>query len=161
MHDFAPYLPLIGVLLGLLSLVAAFRAGRRRRLVENLPTFKTTGVFIGLVELKGTAESAAPLTSYLSGQPCVHYIPIHATLYVMGQARERQDVVAPEITRDDHAPMFLISTRSAEQVAAGMKWGERLLQRHCHAVQYPAGNRAREVCGPARGDGTADAHGGQ
>ncbi len=184
------------------GLGGAFRAGRRRRLVENLPTSKTTGVFIGLVELKGTAESASPLTSYLAEQPCVEYqwsveehwsrtvtetytdsdgktqtrtrhesgwttvasggemipfylqddcgvilvrpegaklepaamfdetvgrgdplyyakgpagavadsdhrrrfvergIPLHAMLYVMGQARERQDVVAPEIAQD-------------------------------------------------------------
>ena len=73
MHDFAPFLPLVGLLLGLLCLGGAFRAGRRRRLVDNLPTSKTTGVFIGLVELKGTAESARPLTSYLAGQPCVYY----------------------------------------------------------------------------------------
>ena len=33
-------------------------------------------------------------------------------LYVMGQARERQDVIAPEIASDRNAPMFLISTRS-------------------------------------------------
>ena len=73
MHDFPSYLPLIGALLGLLTLWGAFRAGRRRRLVENLPTSKTTGVFIGLVELKGTAESANPLTSFLAEQPCVDY----------------------------------------------------------------------------------------
>ena len=66
MQDFAPFLPLAGGLLGLLCLVGAFRAGRRARLVENLPTSKTTGVFIGLVELKGTAESGQPLTSYLA-----------------------------------------------------------------------------------------------
>ena len=227
MHDFAPFLPLIGSLLGLLGLAGAFRAGRRRRLVENLPTSKTTGVFIGLVELKGTAESASPLTSYLAEQPCVDYqwsvdehwsrtvtetytdsngktqtrtrhesgwttvanggemipfylqddcgvvlirpegaklepatmfdetvgrgdplyyakgpagavansdhrrrfveqgIPLHAPLYVMGQARERQDVVAAEIAQDRNAPMFLISTRSEEQISSGMKWGEQ------------------------------------
>jgi hypothetical protein len=227
MHDFVPYLPVVGSLLGLLVLVGAFRAGKRRRLVENLPTSKTTGVFIGLVELKGTAESAKPLTSRLAEQPCVAYqwsveeewsrtvtethtdsdgkshteshtesgwttvagggeqipfylkddcgvvlirpdgaklepvelfdetvslgdplyyakgpadavadsdehrrfvehgIPLHAALYVMGQAREREDVVAPEIARDGNAPMFLISTRSEEQIGSGMKWGER------------------------------------
>ena len=227
MHDFTPFLPLVGSLLGLLVLCMAFRAGRRRRLIENLPTSKTTGVFIGLVELKGTAESAGPLTSYLAEQPCVEYqwsveehwsrtitesytdseghtqtrtrhesgwttvasggemipfylqddcgvvlirpegaklepgtifddtvgqgdslyyakgpagavadsdyerrfveegIPLHAALYVMGQAREREDVVAPEIAQDRHAPMFLISTRSEEQIDSGMKWGER------------------------------------
>ena len=226
MHDFAPFLPLVGVLLALLCLAGAFRAGRRRRLIENLPTSKTQGVFIGLVELKGTAESAAPLVSFLAEQPCVHYhwtveehwsrtvtetytdsngktqtrtrhesgwttmasggntipfylkddcgavlvrpqgaqvepatmfdetvgtgdplyygkgpsgsvansdhrrrffeqgIPHHATLYVVGQARERQDVVAPEIAADAQAPMFLISTRTEEQVDSGMKWGQ-------------------------------------
>ena len=227
MHDFAPYLPLLGSLLGLLSLAAAFRAGRRWRLVDNLPISKTTGVFIGLVELEGSAEPEHPLVSYLAGAPCVYYrwnveehwsrtvvesytdsngkpqmrtryesgwtsvgsgseitrfylrddcgvtlvrpegaklepselfdqtcgrgdplyyakgpaqavgdsdhrrrfteqgIAEHARLYVMGQAREREDVVAPEIAADGNAPMFLISTRSQEQVSAGMKWGER------------------------------------
>jgi hypothetical protein len=227
MHDFAPLLPWIGLLLGVLCLAGAFRAGRRWRLLENLPTSKTTGVFIGLVELKGTAESAQPLTSFLAGQPCVYYrwsveerwsrtvtethtdsqghtrtttrhesgwttvaqggetasfflqddcgailirpegakvepaemfdetagrddplyygkgpagavgnsdhrrrfvedgIPQHAMLYVLGQARERQDVVAPEVACDRNAPMFLISTRREEQVSSGMKWGQR------------------------------------
>jgi len=226
MHEFARFLPLLGALLGLLCLVAAFRAGRRRRLVENLPTSKTTGVFIGLVELQGTAESSQPLTSYLAEHPCVcyqwqveehwsrtvtetytdkdgkthtrtrhesgwttvadggetaafyvqddcgavvvrpegaaleltelfdetcgpgdplyygkgpagavsnsdyrrrfreHGIPLHAAIYVVGQARERQDAVAPEICQDSHAPMFLISTRSEEQVRSGAKWGQ-------------------------------------
>lgn len=227
MHDPTSFLPLMGVLLGVLCLMAGYHAGRRRRLVENLPTSKATGVFIGLVELKGTAESTRPLTSYLAGQACVHYewsveehwsrtvtehytdkdgkrrtrtrresgwkrvadggemipfylkddcgavlvqpegaklelltlfdetcgrldplyyskgpehavsnsdhrrrfvesgIPLHTPLYVMGQARERQDVVAPEIAADANAPMFLISARTEEQVSSGMKWGER------------------------------------
>ena len=227
MHDFAPFLPLVGALLALLCLAGTFRAGRRARLVENLPTSKTTGVFIGLVELKGTAESGSPLTSYLAEEPCVDYqwcvqehwsrtvtetytdkdghtqtrtreesgwttvaeggetspfylqddcgvilvrpqgaklerlgmfdehctpgdalyyakgpagsiadsdfrrrfvetgIPLHTRLYVMGQARERQDVVAPEIAEDRNAPMFIISTRSEEQIESGLKWGGR------------------------------------
>lgn len=227
MHDYAPFLPLAGALLALAGLFAAFRDGRRRRLIENLPTSKTTGVFIGLVELKGTAESAEPLTSYLAGAACVQYrwsveehwsrtvtetytddkgrmqtrtrtesgwtqvadgdemipfylqddcgvvlvrpagakiepvkifdetcgtgdplyyskgpagavadstfcrrfvemaLPLKANLFIVGQARERQDVVAPEIAVDATAPMFLISTRSEEQVASGMKWGAR------------------------------------
>ena len=49
------------------------RAGRRRRLVENLPTSKTTGVFIGLVVLKGSAEAAIRSTSFLAEQPCTDY----------------------------------------------------------------------------------------
>ena len=224
MHDFIPFLPWLGLLLGLLCLAGAFRSGRLRRLVENLPTSKTTGVFIGLVDLKGSAEAAQPLASYLAGQSCVHYewsvaehwsrtvtetytdsegktqtrtrnesgwttvasggemipfflrddcgvilvwpagaklepktwfdetcgrgdplyygkgpagavgdsdhrrrfteqgIPQHAMLCVIGQARERQDVVAPEIAHDPEAPLFLISTRSQEQVGSGMKW---------------------------------------
>jgi len=227
MHDYAVYFPFAGALLGVLCLWAAFRSGRRWRLVENLPTSKTTGVFIGLVELKGTAETAQPLVSFLAEQPCVYYrwsveeqwsrtvtethtdadgkthtttrtesgwttvaeggdvipfylhddcgavliqpdgskiessrmfdetcglgdplyygkgpaggvansdgrrrfseqgVPHHAMVYVVGQARERQDVVAAEIAYDQNAPMFLISTRSEEQVASGMKWGQR------------------------------------
>ena len=227
MRDFAPFLPLIGAVLALVSLAMAFRNGRRRRLIENLPTSKTSGVFIGFVELKGTAESAQPLRSYLAEKACVHYawtveehwsrtvtttetdskgntrtvtrhesgwtrvddggetipfylqddcgvvlvrpdgakiepltifdeictplsalyygkgpatgvmdsdhrrrfvelgIPLKANLYIVGQSRERQDVVAPEIAADESAPMFLISTRTEEQVSSGMKWGAR------------------------------------
>ena len=227
MHDFAPFLPLIGALIAVASLIAAFRAGRRRRLIENLPTSKTSGVFIGLVELKGTAESAEPLTSFLAAQACVQYawtvqehwsrtvtttetdskgntrtvtrhesgwttvadggemipfylqddcgvilvqpedakieplkifdetcglgdplyygkgpagaignsdyrrrfvengIPLQTNLFIVGQARERQDIVAPEIAADKNAPLFLISTRTEEQVSSGMKWGAR------------------------------------
>jgi len=227
MRDFAPFLPLLGALLAMAGLVMAFRDGRRRRLIDNLPTSKTSGVFIGFVELKGTAESVRPLSSYLAGQACVHYawtveehwsrtytttetdskgnsrtvthhesgwtrvdnggeaipfylqddcgvilirpdgakietlamfdetctplnalyygkgpagavansdmrrrfvetgIPLKTELYIVGQSRERQDIVAPEIAADEHAPMFLISTRSEEQVSSGMKWGSR------------------------------------
>jgi hypothetical protein len=219
--------PLIGILLPVLCLVFSLRSARRRRLVENLPTSKTTGVFIGLVEIKGTAESEQPLTSYLAGQSCVYYgwsisehwsrtvtetytdekgnirtrtrqesgwttvasggesvpfylqddcgvilvrpdgakieanqvvnftcdpshpfyygkgpatavansdyrrcfvenaIPLHATLYVMGQAREREDVVAAEIANDPNAEMFLISMRTEEQVGSALKWKGR------------------------------------
>jgi hypothetical protein len=227
MRDFAPFLPVIGALLALVGLVCAFRNGRQRRLIENLPTSKTSGVFIGLVELKGAAETAEPLTSFLAAQACVQYawtveehwsrtvtetytddkgrtqtrtrtksgwtqvasggemipfylrddcgvilvrpdgakiepvkifdetctplnalyygkgpagavansdmrrrfvetaLPLKANLFVVGQARERQDVIAPEIAADDTAPLFLISTRSQEQVSGGMKWGAR------------------------------------
>lgn len=226
--SWAPYLPWLGGLLSLVCLAFALRAGKRKRLVDNLPTSKTTGVFIGLVELKGTAEAAAPLVSYLAGQPCVQYqwtveehwsrtvtetytdsegktqtrirhesgwktvdqggevapfylqddcgvllvrpdgariesstifdetcgtssplyygkgpqaavadsdfrrrfretaLPLHAQLYVMGQSRERQDVVAPEIAFDKDAPLFLISTRTEKQISSGFRgifWG--------------------------------------
>jgi len=71
--SWAPYLPWLSSALALGCLGFALRSGKRKRLIDNLPTSKTTGVFIGLVELKGTAESARPLTSYLAGQPCVQY----------------------------------------------------------------------------------------
>jgi hypothetical protein len=52
-------------------------------------------------------------------------VPVKAALFIVGQARERKDLVAPEIAADNNAPMYLISTRSQEQVSSGMKWGAR------------------------------------
>jgi hypothetical protein len=43
----------------------------------------------------------------------------------MGQSRERKDIVAPEIAADKLAPMFLISTRTEEQVRSRLGWGCR------------------------------------
>ena len=225
MNNAAVYPPLAGIVLGLLFLWGSLRLRRKRRLIDDLPTAKTQGVFIGLVELKGTAESTAPLTAFLSAQRCVQYhyhvdehwsrtvtesytdsngksqtrtkhesgwttvaqsgeigefylqddtgtvlvrpqgakiepavffdetcdrshplyyakgppqviadsdhrrrfvesgIALHAPLYLVGQARERADVVAPEIAADKEAPMFLISTRSEEKVRAGLGFG--------------------------------------
>jgi hypothetical protein len=214
--------PAIGAVLGVVFLVLSIRAGRRRRLLDDTPTCKTTGVFIGMVELKGTAESERPLRSFLAEQNCVHYqwsvdehwsrtvtetytdsngktqtrtrhesgwktvasggeqtpfylqddcgvvqvvpdgaetelaemfnetcgrmdglyyakgpafavsdsdhrrrfvergIPLHARIYVMGQARERKDVVAAEIAQSSNAPLFMISTRNEESISGGM-----------------------------------------
>ncbi len=193
----------------------------RKHLIDDLPTSKTQGVFIGLVELKGTAESEKPINSFLSETKCVYYkwqidehwsrtvvetytdaqghsqtrtrtesgwtkiaggsdsipfylkddtgiirvlpkgasvdgakvfnktcgpsdkiyyekgpprelansthqrrfqetaLPLHAILYVMGQARERSDVVAAEITEDKNAPAFIISTKTERQISSG------------------------------------------
>ncbi len=214
--------PCAGVVLALVMLALALRAARKQRLVNDLPTSKTTGVFIGLVELKGTAEVETPVTSFQAEQACVWYhwsveehwsrtvtetytdsdgktqtrtrtesgwttvadggemipfylkddcgvirvqpegakiepqtlfdqtcgrfdalyyakgpagavadsdhrrrfvekgIALHALLFVVGQACERSDVVAAEIAQDKNAPMFLISTRSEEQVSCGL-----------------------------------------
>lgn len=200
------------------------RAVRLRRLIQDLPTSKTKGVFIGLVELKGTAEIEEPLTSFLAETACVQFawsvseewrrivtytvtdkdgntrtetrvesgwttvasgglsspfylvddtgsilvrpegaslegrsvfsetvsvfsdlyygkgppggipdstgrrlfsetaVPLHAPVFVVGKARQREDVVAAEIAKDPDAPLFLISTRSEEQVAGGHGW---------------------------------------
>ena len=230
MENQAPLLlwPTVGSLLALLCLYFSLRAARRRRFVDNLPTSKTTGVFLGLVELKGTAEAEKPLTSFLAETACVYYtwsveehwsrtvtetytdsqgrtqtrtrhesgwktvasggeeiafhlqddcgviriqpagakmepvevfdttcgrtdplyygkgpalavadsdhrrhfveraISLHARIYIMGQARERNDIVAPEIAHEGHEPMFLISTRTEEQVSSGLHWTFRL-----------------------------------
>ncbi len=219
------FVPFLGAALALLALIAAYRAGRTRRLIDNIPTSKTTGVFIGLVEVKGRADTTNPVVGYLSGRECVcfywrvdehwsrtvteteqdsegrtrtrvrhesgwqtvasggnegpfylcddcgevlvipkganieplglfdetcaigdplyyakgpssaiansdhrrHFvetgIPVGTELYVVGQARERKDVVAPEIAQDLSAPLFLISTRTEKQVSAGFGRG--------------------------------------
>jgi len=210
--------PILGGVFALLCLIAAYRAGRRGKLIENIPTSSTAGVFIGLVELKGCVESANPLTSFLAGGRCVYYhwsveehwshtvtetytdskgrtqtrtrhesgwktvasggeaqpfylrdedgvvlirphqakiepvvvfaetcgradplyygkgpagsvthsdhrrrfteraLPVGQSLYVMGQARERTDIVAPEIAHDPSAPMFLISVHTEQRI---------------------------------------------
>ncbi len=214
----------VGILLAAICLVFALRAGRRRRLIDNIPTTKTAGVFIGLVELQGSAESERPLISFLAQTPCVYYtwnvaehwsrtvvetytdsngktqtrtrhesgwatvagdghqmpfylsddegvilvrpegakieparvfeeicdpsdplyydkgpleavsdsdhrrrfteeaICLHAPIYLMGRAREREDIIAAEVAHDPDAPIFLISTRSEAKVSAGFKW---------------------------------------
>ena len=71
--EVAVYSPWAGAALAFLCLYAALRANRRRRWVDDTPTSKTTGVFIGLVEVKGTAEVERPVISYLAGRSCVQY----------------------------------------------------------------------------------------
>jgi hypothetical protein len=211
----------ISILGGLGCLIAGFHALWRKRLIDDIPTSKTQGAFIGLTELKGTTESDSPLCSFLAGISCVHYeyhiqehwsrtvhetytdskghirhrtrvesgwtdvdsggnsipfylkddtgiirvipegakindvttfdqtctpgdplyygkgpdgaishsthqrrfvenaIPIHIELYIMGQARERQDIAAAEIAMDKNAEMFLISTKTEKQISKG------------------------------------------
>lgn len=224
LQDISPLLPWIGAAIAIFSLFMSWRACRRKRLIDNLPTSKTQGVFIGLVELKGTSECEQPLVSYLAEAPCVYYsfdveerwsrwvtttesdgrggtrtvtrresgwtsvasetemtpfyvqddtghllvrpqgarieaaqvfdrtcttgdalffgkgpsglimdsdgvrrftesaIPLHAMLYIVGQARERKDLVAPEIAADPQAADFLVSVRSEEEVSGGLGW---------------------------------------
>jgi hypothetical protein len=198
---------------------------RRRRIMSDTPTSKTQGVFIGEVEVKGTAEVVEPLASFLAGAACVHYawrvdeawsrwvtetytdskgntrtrqkresgwatvakggqtipfylrddtgvllvrpagakfeaqkffdqtvgrsdplyygrgpatgvpdsdhrrrfsevgIRLHAPLFVAGRARERADLVAPEIAASEQADFFLISTRTEEKISASLgRW---------------------------------------
>jgi len=211
---------IIGVFLSLLMLTISLHGRRRQRLLRDLPTSKACSVFIGLVELKGTAETQAPFTSFLARQPCAQYayrveehwsrvvvttttdskgrshtttrhesgwetvasggerapfylqddtgyvlirpeaadlqpaemfsrtverddplyygqgpegavantdhrrrfvetgLPLHVPLYIVGQARERTDVVAPEIAAAKDAELFLISTKGEEKVTS-------------------------------------------
>jgi len=218
------FLPWIGAVIAVFALFASLRACHRKRLIDNLPTSKTQGVFIGLVELKGTVRCEQPLVSYLAATACVYYsfdieerwsrtvtetesdgkggtrtvtrtesgwtsvnsrtestlfyvqddtgnllvrpegariealgvfsqtcstfdplyygkgpaggimnsdhvrrftekaIPLQAPLFIVGQARERQDIVAPEIAADPKASEYLISVRTQEQVSSGLGW---------------------------------------
>lgn len=195
---------------------------RRQRILADTPTSKAQGVFIGFVELKGTAEAAQPLTSFLAETACVLYswrveehwsrtvterytdskgnsqtrtrhesgwttvatggetipfylrddtgvvlvrpkdaslelnelfsetvsrgdelyygkgpalsvansdhrrrfvesgIRLHAPLFIAGRARERSDVVAPEIAASPEAELFVISTRSEEKLSSSL-----------------------------------------
>src|SRR5476649_1251897 len=247
-HDIGPFLPWIGLLIAAFSLYASLRACWQRRLIDNLPTSKTQGVFIGLVELKGTVQCEQPLVSYLAGTSCVYYsfdieerwsrlvtetesdgkggtrtvtrtesgwttvdsriestpfyvqddtgsllvrpegariealgvfdqtcspfdtlyyakgpaggivdsdhvrhfsekaVPLQAPLFIVGQARERQDIVAPEIAADPKASEFLVSIRSEEQVSSGLGW-QILLLFLLGAVIAPGGHWLRYLVG--------------
>lgn len=217
---------LIGVFLAVVSQYMGFSHFRKRRIIEDTPTSKAKGVFMGLVEICGTAVKPDPLTSYLSESPCVYYswsvnerwsrtvretyrdaqgktktrtrresgwtrvagggdftvfdvcddtgcvqidpegakiqgevslrrtcdnrdplyfgkgpesevrnsdhvrrfyetcVPVGASVYVIGQAKERSDKVAPEISWSSDAPIFLISTKSEDKISSS------------HAVKY-------------------------
>ena len=224
MELFWQSLPWLCAGLALLSLVFALRSGRHQLLIDNLPTSKTSGVFMGLVELKGTAETDAPVKSQFMNVECVWFrytvrersttytnttstdsdgrttssreshtewttiasvtqdslpfflkddrgvvrvqpkgakiepqtalnktfrrgddmydqvfhrevansdgvreikeevIRLHTRIFVVGQARQRRDIVAAEIAADPQAPLFLISTKSEESVSRGLWW---------------------------------------
>jgi hypothetical protein len=221
MDTLHPAGPLIGPPLALAALLFSLRQRRRQRLLADLPTSKVQGVFIGLVELKGSAESESPLVSHLAGRRCVDYewkveehwrrtvtttttdskgrrrtttrtttgwdtvarggdhqsfylkddtgavlvhprgarvdraslferivsradplyhgkgpstsvsgstgkrrfrengIPLHTPVYLVGSARERADVVAPEIAATDGSE-FIVSTRDESSVSRGL-----------------------------------------
>lgn len=55
-------------------LTKTFKTLREQRLIENTPTVKAKSVFIGTVELRGTAtlENVRPLIASISGLPCVY-----------------------------------------------------------------------------------------
>lgn len=73
MDKLIPLMPWIASLLALACAAVALHNNSRKRLIQSLPTSKTDGVFVGLVELSGTAESGNPLQSYLAEVSCVHF----------------------------------------------------------------------------------------
>ena len=70
---FWQWLPALCALLALTSLAGGLAACRKQLLIDNLPTSKTSGVFMGLVELKGTADSETPMKSQMAEVPCVWF----------------------------------------------------------------------------------------
>ena len=50
-----------------------WRVMRFKRTVEDVPTSKVKGVFIGLNEVKGKVKSDEPLQTYLTESPTVWY----------------------------------------------------------------------------------------
>lgn len=91
MDDLQLWVPLVCSVIGMACLWASLRLRRRHRLFNDLPTSKVSGVFIGLVEVKGTAESEAPFISRLAEAPCVYH---------GWEVRERWSRVVTETTTD-------------------------------------------------------------
>jgi len=60
-------------LLALVAVVMSVRSSRMRRYLHDTPTSPVAGVFVGDVEVQGTAETDGPLQTYLSEMPCVHH----------------------------------------------------------------------------------------
>ena len=73
MQELYPFVPWVGGLLAFACLLASFRDFRRKSLTEGLPTSRALGVFMGLVEMKGTAECTKPVRSVLTEVDCVYY----------------------------------------------------------------------------------------
>ena len=67
------WIPAVIAAASLVSLAMSLRAVKRRRIIDDTPTSKTTGVFIGMVELSGHACAEQPVTSYLANTECVHF----------------------------------------------------------------------------------------
>ncbi len=76
-EDFEGAMRIIGGALPLvIALICVFvyaRGTKRKRLIEDTPTSKVKGVFIGLNEIKGTANLIANMRSYLNESVCCWY----------------------------------------------------------------------------------------
>lgn len=93
-----------GVALGFLVFLCV-RAGlwrlRRRRLLSDLPTTPAASVFIGLVEVEGTAESPQPLISMMVDKPCVLFHTIAEEHYTRTRVVTETDADGNTTTRTE------------------------------------------------------------
>ena len=64
---------IVMLLLGLGCLAGGYFCLKRKRLMQNVPTSKVKGVFIGLNEVKGASRAPAPLTSFLTDSRCIWF----------------------------------------------------------------------------------------
>ena len=59
--------------IALICMVLYARGTKRKRLIEDTPTSKVKGIFIGLNEIKGKVNLVANMSAYLSEKPCCYY----------------------------------------------------------------------------------------
>jgi hypothetical protein len=120
-EELRPWLPVIGGLIALGLLWGAMRAAAKQRLIDGLPTCKTTGVFIGLVEVKGTAEASAPLTSFLAEVPCVHHAWSVDEAWSRLVTETTTDSKGKTVTRTRRESGWTTVARGAEQIPFYLK----------------------------------------
>lgn len=72
-HEAAHWIVLGLALIALVLIWPWYKAVKRKRLVEDVPTSKVKGVAIGLCEVKGAARRSDAFTSYLAGLQTVWY----------------------------------------------------------------------------------------
>lgn len=73
MHPALPWLGLGLAVIAFLLVWPWYKAMRRKRLIEDVPTSKVKGVAIGLSEVKGAARRSEPFISYLANAQTVWY----------------------------------------------------------------------------------------
>ena len=61
------------MVVSLICALISHRLHRRKRFIDDIPRSKVRGVFVGMAEVGGTVECAAPLRSFLAECDCIHY----------------------------------------------------------------------------------------
>ncbi|MBJ95734.1 MAG: hypothetical protein CMP23_14835 [Rickettsiales bacterium] len=64
---------LIPILFAVVLSWVSYRALKRKRLIENVPTTDVLGISMGLNEVTGTVECEAPISAHLSKRSCIWY----------------------------------------------------------------------------------------